>query len=116
MVWNVYEGEYPAGCRVCLGVTHSALVWLLPSVPAHVNHQHVLSLEGLLLPRALAPAAHKLLLLSVDVVVIDVLQTQTHTHTYGEGSLPLELTNPIGFINTVLYHGYLSLASESYLT
>lgn len=54
-------------------VTHRALVWFLPCVSAHVNHQHVLSFEGLLLPRTVLPAAHKLLLLSVDVVIIDVL-------------------------------------------
>ena len=53
--------------------THAALVGLLPGVSAHVDHQHVLSLEWLLLPGALSPAAHKLLLLSVDVVVVDVL-------------------------------------------
>lgn len=63
-------------------VTHRALVWFLPCVSAHVNHQHVLSFEGLLLPRTVVPAAHKLLLLSVDVVIIDVLwDTHTHTHT-----------------------------------
>lgn len=59
-------------------VTHRALVWFLPRVSAHVNHQHVLSFEGLLLPRTVLPAAHELLLLSVDVVVIDVLW-DTHT-------------------------------------
>ena len=47
---------------------------LLPGVPAHVDHQHVLGLEGLLLPGALVPPAHKLLLLPVDVVVVDVLE------------------------------------------
>lgn len=46
---------------------------LLPGVAPHVDHQHVLRLEGLLLARALVPAAHKLLLLAVDVVVVDVL-------------------------------------------
>lgn len=49
-------------------------MWFLPRVAAHVNHQHVLSFEGLLLPRTLLPAAHELLLLPVDVVVIDVLR------------------------------------------
>lgn len=52
---------------------HRALVWLLSGVPAHVHHQHVLSLEGLLLPRAVLPAADELLLLPVDVIVVDVL-------------------------------------------
>lgn len=54
-------------------LTHRALVRFLPRVPAHVNHQHVLSFEGLLFPRTLVPAAHELLLLPVDVVIIDVL-------------------------------------------
>lgn len=49
---------------------------LLPCVTPHVDHQHVLSLEGLLLARTLLPAAHKLLLLTVDVVVVDVLRRQ----------------------------------------
>lgn len=49
---------------------------LLPRVTPHVDHQHVLSLEGLLLPRTLLPAAHELLLLTVDVVVVDVLRGQ----------------------------------------
>lgn len=40
---------------------------------SHVDHQHVLRLEGLLLTRTLLPAAHELLLLAVDVVVVDVL-------------------------------------------
>lgn len=64
-------------------ITHRALVWFLPRVSAHVNHQHVLGFEGLLLPRTVVPAAHKLLLFSVDVVIIDVLwDTQdTNTHT-----------------------------------
>lgn len=46
---------------------------LLPGVASHVDHQHVLCLEGLLLARTLLPATHKLLLLAVDVVVVDVL-------------------------------------------
>lgn len=52
---------------------HRALVRLLARVPAHVHHQHVLRLEGLLLPRAGLPAAHELLLLPVDVLIVDVL-------------------------------------------
>lgn len=46
---------------------------LLPGVTSHVDHQHVLGLEGLLLARTLLPATHELLLLAVDVVVVDVL-------------------------------------------
>lgn len=51
---------------------------LLARVPAHVHHQHVLRLEGLLLPRAGLPAAHELLLLPVDVFVVDVLSGTSH--------------------------------------
>lgn len=43
---------------------------------AHVDHQHVLCLEGLLLSRAFLPSAHKFLLFSVDVVIVDVLGGQ----------------------------------------
>lgn len=53
--------------------THRALVGLLARVSAHVHDEHVLRLEGLLLPGAGLPAAHKLLLLAVDVLVVDVL-------------------------------------------
>lgn len=52
---------------------HRALVWLFSRVPSHVHHQHILSLEGLLLSCAVLPAADKLLLLPVDVIVVDVL-------------------------------------------
>lgn len=53
--------------------THSALVWLLSRVSAHMNHQHVLGFKWPLFPRAFLPVTHKLLLLSVDVLVVDVL-------------------------------------------
>lgn len=56
---------------------YCAFMRLLPCVAPHVDHQHVLRLEGLLLPRALLPATHELLLLAVDVVVVDVLWRQT---------------------------------------
>lgn len=64
---------YRRVCAVVHHVTHSALVRFLPGVSAHMNHQHVLRFKGLLFARALLPAAHKLLLLPVDVFVIDVL-------------------------------------------
>lgn len=51
---------------------------LFAGVPAHVDHQHVLRLEGLLLARAGAPPAHETLLVGVDVVVVDVLQSGNH--------------------------------------
>lgn len=53
---------------------HRALVRLLTRVPAHVDDQHVLGLEGLLLSRAGLPAAHELLLLPVDVLVVNMLE------------------------------------------
>lgn len=56
------------------GGAHRALVGLLARVPPHVHHQHVLRLEGLLLPRARLPAAHELFLLPVDVLIVDVLR------------------------------------------
>lgn len=56
--------------------THCALVGLLSCVAPHVDNQHVLSFEGPLFPRAVTPVAHKLLLLPMDVLVIDVLQGQ----------------------------------------
>lgn len=52
---------------------YCAFVRLLPRVTSHVDHQHVLRLEGLLLAGTFLPAAHELLLLAVDVVVVDVL-------------------------------------------
>lgn len=53
---------------------YCALVGLFPGVSAHVDHQHVLRLEGLLLSRAFLPSTHELLLLPVDVVIVDVLE------------------------------------------
>lgn len=52
---------------------YCAFMRLLPGVTSHVDHQHVLGLEGLLLTRTFLPATHELLLLAVDVVVVDVL-------------------------------------------
>lgn len=62
-------------------------MWLLTGVPAHVHNQHVLGLEGLLLSGAGLPAAHELLLLPVDVLIVDVLG---NTAGWGgeEGPLP----------------------------
>ncbi len=63
--WNQMSKEQ------CL---YRALVRFFPSMPAHVDHQHVLCLEGLLLSRAFLPPTHKLLLLPMDVVIVDVLE------------------------------------------
>lgn len=54
--------------------THSALVWLLSCVSAHMNNQHILGFERPLFSRALLPVTYKLLLLSVDVLIVNVLQ------------------------------------------
>ena len=54
--------------------THRALVGFLSGVPPHVDDQHVLRLERLLLSTALPPLADKRLLVRVDVVVRNVLQ------------------------------------------
>lgn len=43
-------------------------------MPAHVDHQHVLGLEGLLLSGAFLPPAHKLFLFPMNVVIVDVLE------------------------------------------
>ena len=54
--------------------THRALVGFLSSVSSHVDDQHVLRLERLLLSTALSPLADERLLVCVDVVVRNVLQ------------------------------------------
>ena len=46
---------------------------LFSRVPPHVYDQHVLRLERLLLPRAVPPLAHKVLLVRPDVVAVQVL-------------------------------------------
>lgn len=46
---------------------------LLPRMPSHMNHQHVLSFERFLIPGATDPAADKGLLGGMDVVCVDVL-------------------------------------------
>lgn len=63
------DGQQDADGRAPYG----AFMRLLPRVAPHVDHQHVLRLEGLLLAGTFLPAAHELLLLAMDVVVVDVL-------------------------------------------
>lgn len=60
--------------------TYSALVRFLSGVSAHVDDKHVLRFEGPLFSRAVLPVTHKLLLLSVYVLIIDVLLKTTNTH------------------------------------
>lgn len=56
------------------GVPHRTLVRLLARMPAHVHHQHVLSLERPQLPGAAPPVTHELLPLPMDVLTVDVLR------------------------------------------
>jgi hypothetical protein len=53
---------------------YRTLVRLLPGVAPHVNDKHVLRLEWLLLPGAVPPLAHKVLLVCVYVIVGNVLK------------------------------------------
>lgn len=55
------------------GSAYGTLVRFFTGVPSHVHDQHVLSLEGFFLPRALLPAANKALLVGVYVIVVDML-------------------------------------------
>lgn len=68
--------ETAQGTTAAFCFIYRALVGFFSSVPSHVDHQHVLGLKGLLLSGTLLPSAHKLLLFSVDVVVVDVLERQ----------------------------------------
>lgn len=48
-----------------------------------MNHQHVLGFERPLFSRALLPVTHKLLLFSMDVLIVDVLfDKQIKRETY----------------------------------
>lgn len=74
------SSDTPAGNRLAVSgsphPTYCALVGLLSRVAPHVDDEHVLSLKGPLLSRAVTPVAHKLLLLPMDVFVVNVLQRQ----------------------------------------
>ena len=63
---------YRTPVRLC-ATTHRTLVRLLAGMPPHVDDQHVLGFERLLLPVAVHPAAHKRLLVCLDVILVDVL-------------------------------------------
>lgn len=77
--WTVtYKEAFYEQKQTKLQCPYCALVGFFPSMPAHVDHQHVLRLEGLLLSRAVLPPAHKLLLLPMDVVIVDVLRKKTN--------------------------------------
>jgi hypothetical protein len=59
-------------------VAYCASMWLFSRVPPHVDDEHVLRLEGLLLPAAVLPLADERLLVQADVVVVQVLGTQSY--------------------------------------
>lgn len=70
------DQKYCSNCSVGFDdvfSTHSALVRLLSRVSAHMNHQHVLGFKWPLFSWAFLPVTHKLLLLSMDVLIVDVL-------------------------------------------
>jgi hypothetical protein len=46
-----------------------------------MHYQHVLGFEGFLFPGALEPPAHKLLLLSMNMVIIDMLGVRKEKQT-----------------------------------
>lgn len=66
----------PQPCLQTVRQTYIALVWFFTRVAPHVDNQHVLSLEGSLLPGAAPPPTNKLLLVTVNVIVVDVLARQ----------------------------------------
>jgi hypothetical protein len=53
--------------------TYSASMWFFPSVAPHVHHQHILGLEGLLLPGTIFPLAHERLLAITNMVIVEML-------------------------------------------
>ena len=57
-------------------LTYCASMRLFTRMPPHVNDQHVLSLEGLFLPRAAPPLTHERLLVGPDVILVQVLETE----------------------------------------
>ncbi len=59
--------------------TYRALVRLFAGVATHVDNEHILRLEGLLLSRTVPPLAHEMLLVRVDMVVGDVLKQRKIT-------------------------------------
>ena len=54
-------------------LTYSAFVWLLASVTAHVDNQHILSFEGFLLSGAAIPVTSEVLAIFFDVITVDML-------------------------------------------
>lgn len=54
-------------------VTHGTLMRFLPSMPSHMDHQHVLSFKRFLVSGTADPAANEGFLGRVDVVCVDVL-------------------------------------------
>ena len=54
--------------------SYRASMWFFSGVPSHVNDQHVLSFEGLLLSAAVLPLTNESLLVHPDVVVVQMLK------------------------------------------
>lgn len=68
------HGKGRPGCLPAThSCTHSAFVRLLACVSPHMHYQHILGFEGFLFPGAVKPPAHKLLFLSMNMVIIDML-------------------------------------------
>ena len=63
-------------------LTHRAFMRFLSSVSSHMNHQHVLSLEWLLLSWTISPLTDETLLVGVDVVIGDMLKIKHYFSDY----------------------------------
>ena len=61
-------------CPKALIQAYRAVMWFLSGVSPHVDDQHVLRLEGLLLPGAALPLTHEGLLVAADVLIVQVLK------------------------------------------
>lgn len=85
-------------------------MWLLSCVSSHVNHQHVLGFERSLLSRALLPVTHKLLFLSVDVLVVDVLNKRIN-----KSSILVKVRLMIRVPHILIQSFFLTLVSVLYI-
>ena len=53
---------------------YRAFMWFLSCMSSHMYDQHILGLKWLLFPTTLAPPTHKCLLVSLDMVLVDMLK------------------------------------------
>jgi hypothetical protein len=60
-------------CTIICRGAYRAFMRFFTGMPSHMNHQHILSLEGLLLSRAFLPSTNEDLLVGMNVIGIDVL-------------------------------------------